>query len=278
MLTPSTMIRSPRNRVHDMLRMKRNERYTKNTQDMFHNKHDMTSFQQSGGGSRKNSNTNDVSFPKPQKAYDIFVFVLIVILLTILFVYLGKCLDTELNEYQEKNKNVSVITLIIIQMICNVALLCIPYCIICHYYPDTLICHYYLVVAAFWVVSLHAQTYLKERFHVMFHPEQSKEAKKSKKEKDDTIIKNLLKDAKRKQKQKHNIHNTPPDRMVSLSTRQDQHQHQYQNAHQHNPTHQTPMMTATEHFNTPVQFNSQDLLPSPSHSQHERSTNIADLF
>lgn len=275
MLTPSTMIRSPRNRVHDMLRTMRNDRYSKQATDTFSDvKHDnslaLRHVPQYGGG-------NDSVNPKQRQAYIIFIFVLIVIVLTIVFVYVGQWVDAELNNYQKKHRSTSALTLILIQMIFNVAILCVPYCVVCNYNPDSLICHYYLVVAAFWVVALHAQTHLKERFQNLFQSNtHSTNASTTKKENDALIIDSLVKGAIQKQMSKPSSQNSTyptlqqqtPERHIPISTRQ----HSYHSMHDTPPT----TMAATEHFNTPVQFNSQDLLPT--FPPQERATNIADLF
>lgn len=287
------MMRSPRNRVHDMIRSIRSERQTRNVSEPFsdarRSEPTPARFIQNGGGRDSvNAKNTDTEYPleKHTDSFNIFVMVVLVVLFTIVCVCAGQWVDNELNQYQKRHASTSSpVALIAIQMLFNVAMLCVPYCVARTFYPDSLVCHYYLVVAAFWVVSLHAQTHLKERFQALFPPADAGRSKEvSKQISDNAIIESLVQDAMTTQK-KQNAHPPPtnvvyppyhaPERNIQLSTRQGAHHGPQDKLRDQGQGVYQPM--SNEHFETPVRFNSQDLLPT-SPVSHTRATNIADLF
>lgn len=68
----------------------------------------------------------------------------------------------------------TIIMKIISQMLFNVALVAAPYYLLLIYAPESLVSRYYAIVAAFWVVSLHAQQQLRNRFGRLFESEEAR--------------------------------------------------------------------------------------------------------
>lgn len=300
------MIRSPRNRVHNMLRKMRSERDVSHTQEMYSDIPSTVLNTQHGGGEGRDSSAHRGSVSvrqlSQQHVSKIVVFVLWIVVLTVMFIVAGQYVDTEINTYYNtKRKTASPLLLTVVQVLFNVCLLCIPYAIACVYYPDTLFCQYYLIVAAFWVVSLHAQPHLRERFQTLFHPVPV--TQEEQKNRDDQIIASLLKDAHKtttktptqathvNQDSYHRpssveshhsmndvVHPNAQDRRVPIATRQRPYQSNY--------SVDTPQPYIADELSinsiqqNPVMFNSQDLFPT-TNTQKEmeiRATNIADLF
>lgn len=56
-----------------------------------------------------------------------------------------------------------LVTKIVVQVLANVAMIVVPYFVLAKYAPHTLVYRYYALVGAFWVVSLHAQQQLRNR-------------------------------------------------------------------------------------------------------------------
>lgn len=122
-------------------------------------------------------------------AADIAILIVSLAAFTLVFVVVGQCIDALLgvtspssvdetsnasskaNNTKTKNDTSDtsdtygvIVAKTIGQIIINVALLVVPYFILAKYASHTLVFQYYAIVAAFWVVSLHAQEQLRNRF------------------------------------------------------------------------------------------------------------------
>ena len=139
----------------------------------------------SSGGSQVGSQVGGGRVGSPSAA-DIAILIVSLAAFTLVFVVIGQCIDALLGVTSPSSVDESTLTSstkndtsdisdtsdtygVIVaktigQIILNVALLVVPYFILAKYAPHTLVFQYYAIVAAFWVVSLHAQEQLRNRF------------------------------------------------------------------------------------------------------------------
>lgn len=229
----------------------------------------------SGGGLGKGLDMSSMNNPHTQK---LLAFVCAATALTTLFILFGRNVDAFIQNYEERenvDRNHSTHLLLLTGQLCfNVAMLVVPYVAMHKYFSDSYICQYYLVIAAFWVLSLHAQPFLKRRFYdafVSYSSEQrphKKENTSSNREADQKLIAQYLKE----------VETTPP-----LTTTQ--------HIETNNMQYRSLPATTQQHNNSPyTQHDNKDRMQalstqahfiSPDHEPFQNGdsgTNIADLF
>lgn len=179
-----------------------------------------------------------VGAARQSQAAEVCVLVASVAAFTFVFVVVGQCVDVALGDDSDDEQQQPYVTLVckvVGQMLLNVALLAVPYVILAKYASNSLVCRYYAVVAAFWVVSLHAQTQLRIRFQRVLQGDTktAAEHKQQQKQNDVHALAKHLADAaeaakqkeKQRQQQYHDplhrepmpfVHNAPPPRNERL--------------------------------------------------------------
>ena len=286
--------RSPHMRVHEMLRNARDHipshssseslvqsmpNYSKAFASTMHG-------QQSGGG--KSASTHYVNALNNPQNTKMFVCVCTIVFLTACFVGLGSYVDARMQKYNETENTEqdyqTHLVLLSVQLCFNVAMLALPYALLYNYAPDSYVCQYYVVVLAFWVLALHAQPHLKNRFYTLLSndpPPNASLTTVTSDEHDQSLIAQHLHEANHKKQNHTHLDDEPeniqyrPNRAQRIAPRM-----QFNDDH-HNDNHN----------NQPMQFHSQDLLPA-QHTQHTthtpmlmsmsvdatQGTNLADLL
>ena len=226
-------------------------------------------------------------------ASDIAIMVLSVVAITLVFVVVGQCIDTLLgvtapscvghqasipthtpHKHHGDDETVDdpygiLVAKTIGQMVLNVTLLMAPYVILAKYAPHTLVFQYYVIVAAFWVVSLHAQEQLRNRFSRVLEGDDARVAaeKKATSHRNATLLAEHVEQAKQAQQR---AQQTPSNQTQDVSIH-----HPTQNAHgapsQLNPV---PLpATQTSHApSTGSARSSYDYTPRPSGSYGTQSS------
>ena len=249
------MMRTPRNRVQDMLKQIRQQQNT--SQALVEH---MPSYSQAYASTNLNiqrGGGNHTRSENMSEHANIAIFVCIIIILTILFVYIGEYVDNCLVEYeQHQDTDQSTrISVLVFQLIFNVTMLVVPYIILHIYAKDSLAHQYYLVIAAFWVLSLQAQPQLKYRFKQLLREEEEPVRNQVDNDEDTQLINEHFAEAEHQQKQEtENI--------------------QYR----HNQVARMTEQQQVYNHDIPLQFNSQDLMPMRTMDNLNRETNLADLF
>lgn len=284
MQTAFSSRRSPHLRVHEMLRGAREHTLvtpvSHSSESLMRNTptysqafaSTMNTNQPQWGGGRTPSNA--LSTLNSTQNTKVCVFVFVVVFLTALFITIGSYADHQLQTYKETDSTIDFqthVTLLVVQLLFNVALVALPYIALYNYAPDSYACQYYLVIAACWVVSLHAQPHLKDRFYALWGDASSNAP--STKDHDSTIIAQHLQEA---------------EDSVRRKPRSPQHHREPENLqYQTNPAVRIAPSTVP-HISSrmpmdiersAITFHSNDLLPhTPSHEPAPQGTNIADLL
>lgn len=301
MYTPFSNTRSNRHsRVHEMLKRSRHppsslsssESLMKGTPTYSQAFASTMPLSQTGGGDvgglGSSLNMNTLNNPDNHK---VIVFICATTALTAVFSFLGRNVDALIQNYEDtKNpgKDYDTHFLMLVAQLCfNVAMLVVP-CVMVHkYFPDSYVCRYYLVIAAFWTLSLHAQPFLKRRFYYAFalsssvkqlsHKEDTNINQES--DSDQQLIAQYLKDAE-----------TTSTPTITLPQHPETDNIQYRSSPATTPLRNN--LSSGRHSNTPIHFESQDLMPAQSTHQHSAipqhhesfqsggggGTNLADLF
>lgn len=206
---------------------------------------------------------------RSSQAAEICVLLASIAAFTFVFVVVGQCVDAALgddsdSDDKQQQSYATLVCKVVGQMLLNVALLVVPYIVLAKYAGNSLVCRYYAIVAAFWVVSLHAQSQLRIRFrHVLQgDTKTAAEHKQEQKQNDVHALAKHLADAAEAAKQKE--------------------QKRQQQQHLHDPLHREPMPFV---HNAPPPRNERlqphaDLLPpqsSPISSGSSSSSAFASL-
>lgn len=139
---------------------------------------DSRAFTASGVGGGAQVGGGGVTSHEPVTASSVAVFVVSVIAFTVVFVVVGQWVDGLLGTVAPSDADIdtaadttadtepfgTTVAKTVGQMLINVALLIVPYFVLAHYAPHSLVYQYYPIIGAFWVVSLHAQQQLRNRF------------------------------------------------------------------------------------------------------------------
>ena len=246
---------------------------------------------QSGGGhsDQEGSRFNISSINNPHNQ-NIFAFVCGGTVLTTLFIAIGRKVDGLIQDYEKTENDTkdyqTHLLMLVIQLCFNVALLIVPYVALCKYYPESYLTKYYLIIAAFWVISLQAQPFLKHRFYSVFGsespdsevktPEQHRPVRSE--QSDQELIGQYLQEA---EAETENRTTTQQPTTQQLPT--DTSYLQY-----NSPSNASPSASSSyTQKNKPMEFDSRDLMPpmqssppppEPFHTPAMNGTNIADLF
>ena len=177
MLLPTNLVQSPRARVYEMLRKKHRMLGGGKADTSKFMKYDSDAFAESNNLQKVNlsdesneSISKIISF-KNAKNTDIVVFAILVLIFASLFVVFGQLVDSYIQQYVETHNEIESSVqnaLLVLQILFDVMMIIVPFIIISMYYPNTLIQKYYLLVAAFWVVTLQAQPYLRTQLRNAF--------------------------------------------------------------------------------------------------------------
>jgi len=136
---------------------------------------------QAGGGARMFTPLEMPSQSSTQlTGKELLVLTVSVLLFAVGFVVIGKCLDSALgsvplpppatdtktnNNNNNNNIQTTLVTKVAVQIVLNVAMIVVPYFVFLKYAPRALVFQYYPIVAALWVVSIHAQPKLRARLN-----------------------------------------------------------------------------------------------------------------
>lgn len=204
----------------------------------------------------------------------VFVGVTTVSLLLVVFVAAGSYMDSHIHNYNEQENTEhdyqTHLALLGLQLALNVILLVVPYFALCKYDSDGYVCQYYYVVGALWVLALHAQPHLKDRFYVLLSSDIT-----------DTSTTNTIGD---------NVINNDTDIIAKHVLDAQKNEHMSHEPETENLQYRAnpkpfmaPQLRPTR--DEPVQFSSVDLLPQATTQQHQhqqphshRGTNVADLI
>lgn len=255
---------TPHSRVREMLRTSRSTDGASPNSDRDWIQNTPT-YSQAFVSTVHSSNTQQGGGVKSTQNKRVFVGVATVSLLLGVFVVAGSYMDAYIHHYNEQqnaeNDYQTHLVLLGLQIAFNVFLLVVPYLALCKYDTNGYTCQYYYVVGALWVLALHAQPHLKDRFCVLLSPDVPDIPDTTATDNDHEIIANYVRDAQEK------VHARAPE-TENL---------QYK-------ANLTPLMAPQLRplRDEPVQFSSTDLLPQATEHPHQhnndRGTNIADLI
>lgn len=251
--------RTPHNRVHEMLRKSRAMDAASSAGGCALVQNTPT-YSQAFVSTMHSSNVQQGGGMKSAQNKKVFVGVTIVSLLLAVFVAVGSYMDAHIHRYNEQENAEhdypTHLALLGLQLALNVLLLVVPYLVLCKYDTDGYACQYYYVVGALWVLALHAQPHLKDRFYVLLSPDIPDTTAS---DNDSEIIAKHVMDA---QEEKHAPHEPETENLQYKANLK---------------PFMAPRLRPSR--DEPVQFNSVDLLPQTTAHQHShRGTNIADLI
>ena len=283
---------SPNLRVHEMLRNARNRVPTHSSESLVQSMPNYSQAfastmhgQQSGGG-KSSASTDYVSTLNNPQNTNVFVCVCTFVIFTICFVGMGSYVDARTQNYVETENTEhdyqTHLLLLSLQLCFNVAMLALPYALLYNYAPNSYACQYYIVAFALWVLALHAQPHLKNRFYTLLDNEPpsndtpSLTAGVTREEHDQVLISQHLHEANH-QKQNQTHSQAEPE---NIQYRPNRSQRTAPRMQFNDDDHHTP------NYNQPMQFHSQDLLPAQQHppifstspDTTTHGTNIADLL